>query len=372
MRNTLPVPVGGMDSSPSNEREESYAVLPASADVPPPAGELVVGSAAARGLPQLRDVAPPCFGEGPARPPAAELVSAAGYAIAGKSEATRRAYKSDFAHFSAWCAQRSVESLPASIETAAAYLAFLADTGLKASTITRRAAAISYVHRLRGAEPPTNAEPVKAVLNGIRRRTGVAVEQKAPATARALTRMLKRIPDTITGLRDRALLLLGFAAALRRSELVALNVADLTLSEEGAIVLIRRSKTDQEGAGHEIAVPAGKKLKPIDAVRAWLAAAGITEGPMFRPIGKGGRVIDARLTDRSVATIVKAHAKAAGLDEAQFSGHSLRAGFVTTALDDGADLFKVMDVTRHRSVKTLKIYDRRAKAFRDHAGKGFL
>lgn len=300
------------------------------------------------------------------------LASAATYALAEKSEATRRAYRSDFDHFTSWCDQRQVEPLPASIDTVAAYLADLADGGLKASTIMRRAAAIGYAHRLRGAEPPTNAEPVKAVLRGIRRRIGTAVERKAPATARALVAMLKRVSDTLTGKRDRALLVIGFAAALRRSELVALNVSDVELHERGIIIHIRQSKTDQEGEGQQVAVPTGRKLKPVDALRDWLTAGGITEGALFRPIAKGGRVSAERLTDRSVADIVKRYADAAGLDPEIYSGHSLRAGFVTTALEDGADLLKVMDVTRHREVKTLKGYDRRAKAFKDHAGQGFL
>lgn len=300
------------------------------------------------------------------------LASAAGYALAEKSEATRRAYRSDFDHFTSWCDQRQVEPLPASIDTVAAYFADLADGGLKASTIMRRAAAIGYAHRLRGVEPPTNAEPVKAVLRGIRRRIGTAVNRKAPATARLLVSMLKRVPDTITGKRDRALLLIGFAAALRRSELVALDVSDVELHERGIIIHIRQSKTDQEGEGQQVAVPTGRKLKPVETLQAWLTAGGIIEGPLFRPIAKGGRISAERLTDRSVADIVKRHADAAGLDPQIYSGHSLRAGFVTTALEDGADLLKVMDVTRHKEVKTLKGYDRRAKAFKDHAGQGFL
>lgn len=300
------------------------------------------------------------------------LQSAHAYALAEKADATRRAYGSDFRDFTAWCGRMGAIPIPAPVEIVAAYLASIADHGLKASTITRRAAAIGYAHRLAGHEPPTHAEPVKAVLRGIRRRTGVAVERKAPATARALTGMLKRIPDTLWGKRDRALLLLGFAAALRRSELVALHALDLERTPDGILVTIRRSKTDQEGAGHVVAVPRGSKLRPCEAVDDWLAAAGIDDGPVFRSIGKGGRVALEALSDRSVADIVKDRAKAAGLDPALFSGHSLRAGFVTSALEAGADLLRVMDVTRHTEVRTLKAYDRRAKAFRDHAGRGFL
>jgi site-specific recombinase XerD len=285
-----------------------------------------------------------------------ELTSAKSYARDAKSEATRRAYRADWQHFSEWCSRHNAEPLPARIDAVAAYLAHLADAGLKASTITRRCAAIAYAHRAAAVAPPTAAEPVKAVLKGIRRRIGVAVERKAPATARAITAMLKHCSKP----RDRAVLLLGFAAALRRSELVDLQVADLEFTAEGMIVHIRRSKTDQEGEGHQVAVPRGSKLKPVEAVEAWLAVRGTEPGPLFG------------ISDNTVANIVKRYAKRAKLDPALFSGHSLRAGFVTSALEAGADILKVMDVTRHREVKTLKAYDRRARAFKDHAGKGFL
>jgi site-specific recombinase XerD len=302
----------------------------------------------------------------------AAISSAAGYAKAEKSDATRRAYRSDFDQFRDWCSRYGNSPLPAEVETVAAYLASLADAGLKASTISRRAAAISYVHRLAGIASPVAAEPIKAVLRGIRRRIGVAVERKSPATARAVTAMLRRIPDTLAGKRDRALLLLGFAAALRRSELVDLKVNDIERADGGVVVHIRRSKTDQEGEGHQVAVPRGSKLKPVEALDAWLAASGISGGPLFRPIGKGGRLGDDALTGEAVARIVKKYAGAAQLDASTFSGHSLRAGFVTSALESGADILKVMDVTRHREVKTLKAYDRRAQAFRNHAGGKFL
>ena len=173
-------------------------------------------------------------------------------------------------------------------------------------------------------------------------------------------------------MRDRALLLLGFSIAARRSELVALNVADIVENEHGLMVRIRRSKTDQEGRGATVAVPRGAIACPVKALQAWLDAAGITEGPIFRPVLRGGAVATTRLTDRSVANIVKVHAERLGLDPATFSGHSLRAGFATSAAARGANLFKIMDVTRHKSVDTLRGYVRDAELFRDHAGQGML
>lgn len=308
------------------------------------------------------------------------LASAASYALAEKSEATRRAYRADISDFVAWCKSVGAAMMPAASGTVAAYLASLADRGLSVSTIQRRAAAIAYAHRLAGLASPAAGEDVKAVLSGIRRSLGVKPKGKAPATAAIVRRMFRKIvvgdssnrSRQLAAKRDKALILLGFAAALRRSELVDLKVNSLERTAEGAILHIGRSKTDQEGRGAAIAVPNGPKLRVIEALDDWLASAGIVEGPLFRAIGKGGAVSVEALTDRSVALIIKRAAARAGLDPIAFSGHSLRAGFVTSALESGADLLKIMDVTRHREVRTLKAYDRRAQAFKQHAGKGFL
>ena len=289
-----------------------------------------------------------------------ELASAAGYARQSMSAATVRAYRTDLKDFVAWCGPRELSPMPAEPATVAAYLAALADSGLKASTITRRAAALTSAHRSGGFPPPTASEPVKAVLKGIRRAIGVAATAKSPATARPLARMIAKCPDTVRGKRDRAILLIGFAAALRRSELAALSVEDIERTPDGIIVHIRRSKTDQEGLGQSVAVPNGIKLRPVEALDRWLEASGRTTGSLFG------------VCDRTVALVVKRYAKKARLNPSLFAGHSLRAGFVTSALESGADLLKVMDVTRHTEVKTLKAYDRRAKAFRNHAGKSFL
>jgi integrase len=216
----------------------------------------------------------------------AEIDATMGYAAAEKAAATRKAYDSDWANFTAWCAARGATPLPAHVGIVAAYLSWLAESGRKASTIGRRAAAIGHRHKLAGHEPPTSQEGVRAMLRGIRRTIGAARAGKAPATADILTAMLRLCPPTLAGSRDRALLALGFAGAFRRSELVALEVADPTEAPDGLRVRIRRSKTDQEGEGSEIAIPRGYRLRPVEAVQAWLAAA----GPLFRPVLKGGRI----------------------------------------------------------------------------------
>jgi len=300
------------------------------------------------------------------------MASVRAYLAAEKSSNTRRAYATDWAAFQAWGEALQLAALPAEPVTVARYLAHLADSGLKASSITRAASAIRYAHRAAGHEPPTGAEGVKAVMRGIRRIKGTRPRRVAPATAEALEQMLAGLPDTLTGLRDRALLLTGFAAARRRSEIVALTFDDVERVKGGALLHIRRSKTDQEGKGTAVPVPNGKRFKPIEALDRWLAAAGITQGALFREIDRHGRVGHEALSDRSVARIVKRAARAAGLDDRLFSGHSLRAGFVTSALADDVDPLKVMKITGHVDPKTLAIYDRREAELDDHAGKGFL
>jgi site-specific recombinase XerD len=300
-----------------------------------------------------------------------DLASAIDLAQAEQAASTRKAYRTDFRLFKAWCDARGVSPLPAAATTVAAYLAAEAKTA-KPSTLGRRVAAIRYAHKLAGLPLPTDAEGVKATMRGIRRTFGSARVRKAPAVAAKMLGMVAGAPDKLAGLRDRALLLLGFAGAFRRSELVALDVTDIQEIEAGLRVTIRHSKTDQEGQGVTIAIARGDVACPVKALREWLGAAGIEAGPLFRPINKAGRVAQARLTDRSVANIVKAYAERAGFDASMFSGHSLRSGFLTSAAAKGASIFKMMDVSRHRSVETLRGYVRDAELFKDHAGAGLL
>jgi len=302
-----------------------------------------------------------------------DLAAAIDLAKAEKAASTRKAYGIDYRLFKAWCDAKGVSWLPAApeTETVAAYIAAEAQTA-KPSTIGRRVAAIRYAHKLAGLETPTDAEGVKATMRGIRRTFGGARIKKTPAVAAKMLGMVATAPEGLSGLRDRALLLLGFAGAFRRSELVALDVADVAETETGLFVTIRHSKTDQEGQGETIAIARGDIACPVKALREWLDAAGIEAGAIFRPIDKAGTVRPSRLTCRSVANIVKAYAERAGFDASTFSGHSLRAGFLTSAAGKGASIFKMMDVSRHKSVDTLRGYVRDAELFKDHAGAGLL
>ena len=294
------------------------------------------------------------------------------FAKASKAENTLKAYRVALTAFNAWCEVKGVASFPASPAAVAAYLSDRAKVGAKASTLAVIVSAIRHAHKVAGITSPTEAEGVQNVMRGIRRTIGTAKTQKAPATAEKLSAMLAHIPSTITGKRDRALLLLGMAGALRRSELCGLNVDDLAFVESGLDVTLRRSKTDQEGQGQAVAIPHGTTLKPVEAVKAWLEASGITEGPLFRPINKSGRILSDRLTDKSLANLVKAYSGKAGLDASTFSGHSLRAGFVTSAADRGAEINRIMDQTRNTDPRTVRGYIRRAERFKDHAGASFL
>lgn len=304
--------------------------------------------------------------------PADALALVRDYQRASKASATVRAYKSDAAAFTAWCNGHGVSSLPAAPETVAAFLSHEAAAGRASSTIGRRLAAIAYAHKLAGLPDPGAHETVHAVIKGIRRRPDMQIRQKTAATAEVLAAMLSHAPPGLAGKRDRALLGLGFAGAFRRSELAALLVSDLTDHADGLRVLIRRSKTDQEGRGTEKAIPHGRHVRPVALLRDWLAAADITDGPVFRPVSRSGRIRAEALTDRSIGDIVKRYAGAAGFDPAAFGGHSLRAGFVTTAAERGADLARIMEVSGHRDPRTVLGYVRRANAFKDHAGSGFL
>ena len=301
-----------------------------------------------------------------------ELDDASDYASAEKAQATRRAYRSDFEIFRAWCDARGALPLPASPESVAAFLASEAKRGVRPSTLSRRLAAILCAHKLAGRASPTDSEAVKATLRGIKRTTRAATNRKAPATADKISAMVAATGDGARDLRNRALLLLGFAGAFRRSELVALDADDVHFCDGGLRISIRKSKTDQEGEGATIAIVPGSFACPVKATREWLNTARIETGPIFRPISKAGRVLNRRLSDRTVAEVVKAAARRVGLKAEDFSGHSLRSGFLTSAARRGASIFKMMDVSRHKSVDTLRSYVRDAELFFDHAGTGLL
>jgi integrase len=305
------------------------------------------------------------------RPIAPTLVAIAeqahDYARNAKAENTRRGYRSDWKDFTAWTAARGLCALPADPETVALYITDLAGR-LKTATIMHRLATISEAHKAAGLESPTRTSAVQLVASGIRRTKGTAQVGKAPILTADLRAMLDALPSNLIGARDRALLLVGFAGAFRRSELVGLNVEDVTFNTEGMVVTLRRSKTDQEGKGATVGIPHGRGgTCPVTALREWLQRAEITDGPLFRAVGKGGRVMADRLNDKTVARVVKRTVEAAGLDPDQFAGHSLRAGLATQAAINGASDRAIMKQTRHRTRAMVDRYVRDASLFRNNA-----
>lgn len=315
------------------------------------------------------------------------------------ADATLRAYRSDWRLFCAWCAEAGYCPLPATPVTVAAFLTLLAEDGfspreprrtkrgivlprkepkpLGKATIGRRLAAIVFAHRAADMEPPTtqpDAARLEKAMRGIRKgKKHELPGKKRPADGDVLRDMLRSVTgDDLRAHRNRALLAVGMAGAFRRSELVAITVGRVSEDSRGLLVRIASSKTDQEGQGHTVAIPDGRRLEPVRHYRAWLEKAGITEGPVFRKLTPQGRLTDKAMSAQGVALVVKAAAIAAGYPAELFSGHSLRAGFLTEAGRQNANLFKMKEHSRHSSLEMVAEYVRDHERFREHAGESFL
>jgi len=295
-----------------------------------------------------------------------------------RSERTLSAYRSDWADFTTWCATVGLEALPAAPGTVAGYLAELADppddrAPLAMSTIERRVAALGEAHKSAAHQNPCADPLVKQVMKGIRRQIGVAPKNRKSGLSTADVRAIVTNLDgnKMIDVRDRALLLVGFATALRRSELVALDVEDVENHQEGVIVHKRRSKTDQEAAGERIEVAYGEHpfTCPVRAYRVWIDEAAITTGPVFRSVNRHGTVSERRLGAQSVAGVIKKHVTGLGYSSADFAGHSLRRGFSTEASRNGATERAIARTTHHTSTKGLQPYIEDAELFTDPASR---
>jgi len=283
------------------------------------------------------------------------------YIHASLSVNSRRAYRADLHHFLAWGG-----TIPASPEVIATYLAAHAEQHAIA-TLARRLVSISKAHRAQALPSPTTTELVRATLRGIRHIHGSAQRQVAPAVKEDVLAMVAGLSG-IKGVRDKALLLIGFAGAFRRSELVSLTVADIDMAKQGLLVQLRRSKTDQSGLGRPVAIPYARgSACPVLALQHWLEVSGITDGPIFRPVSRHGRIAEAALTPQAVALVVKERALAVGLNARKYSGHSLRAGLVTSAAQLGVSSWKIRQQTGHKSDAMLARYVRDANIFIDNA-----
>lgn len=287
------------------------------------------------------------------------------YVRASVSEATLDAYQADWACFTTWCDATGHAALPATSETVALFIAARADAGDRPVTVERRLAAIAKAHKVAGVDSPTRAAVVRETMKGIRRAIGTAAKKKDALVTGRLLALLAVTGDDLRGIRDRAVLSLGFVGGLRRSEIAALELEDIRFSDAGALVTIRRSKTDQEGAGRVVEIAAtGSETCPVTALQAWIAAAGIEAGPMFREIDRGGHHLEeGRMSDRAVARTVQRLAKAAGVS-GDFGGHSLRAGFATSAVGAGVARELVMRQGGWKSENVMRGYVRAAETFR--------
>lgn len=293
------------------------------------------------------------------------LSEAAEYLDASLAPNTRKAYAVDLREFRLWCEAHSAPWMPTEPNTLVAYITALARTH-KISSILRRTTAISVAHQFAGhKQNPVRDFKVRQLLEGVKRKKKCAPTQKQPAVTLQIKEMVSEIPPTLQGARDKALLLLGFAGALRRSELVQIDVEDLALCKEGLVITIKRSKTDQYAFGRKVGVCFGENEAtcPVKAVTNWMRESGIDSGALFRPI-KWSKTLSTRLSDKAVARLVKRYGAEIGLETSKYSGHSLRAGLVTSAIQAGVDPLDVQRHSGHASLDMLKRYIRDATVFR--------
>jgi integrase len=296
---------------------------------------------------------------------ARSLARSQSYQSAADAASTLRAYEADLANFKSWCVERDLDPMPSTPEVVGAYLAD-AGRGYALSTLRRRVAAIARAHRMTKQPLDTRHPAIRETLRGIARTHGEPPRRSAALTTDDIKRLLAVCGDDMAGLRDQALFLVCFAGALRRSELVGLDVEHVTWVPENVRVLITRSKTDKEGAGAEIGITRGRDRVscPVAALKAWLTTAEITSGPIFRKVDRWGAVHAGRLDPDAVRQILKKRSAAAGISGTiwePITPHGMRAGFVTTAYKNGVSDEEIMGHTRHRSLTTMRTYVRRAK-----------
>ncbi len=299
-----------------------------------------------------------------------ELVDATrGYLDASLSLKTRKLYSTAWSQFTSWCRATGLPSHPACAETVALYAVHRAELGRKVPTINIDLAAIKLAHETAGLDDPTRTRGVRSVMRGIRREVGTRPTRKAPLLVGDLRRAVRALPDSNRGTRDAALLVVGFASAMRRSEIVAIEVEHIDNTEDGIRLLIPRSKTDQEAEGRVVGLPWGSHPEtcPVRTLRRWMAVARIDHGPVFLTVDRADSVGRVAMSTRAVARAAKRAARSIGLDPSRFSGHSLRAGFATSAAAAGASERSIAKQTGHRSLEVLRTYIRDADLFRENA-----
>ena len=290
------------------------------------------------------------------------------YIKQSESYNTKRAYDSDWQSFTEWADSYGLNATPAEPKTVALYITHMANSGYKVSTIQRALVAISKKHRASDYSSPAKHEYVRTTMKGIRRKLGTAKEGKEPLMTKHIRSWINTLGDNLLDTRNKALILIGFAGAFRRSELVALDVKDVEFRDQGVIIIIRKSKTDQEKKGRELAIPYQSPVTcPVMALHEWLEAAGIDHGPIFRGIHKGNKLSEKRLSDKTVSRVVKQVCETAGLDPDKYGAHSLRSGHITQATENGSSDASTKRQSGHKSQAVFESYIRIANLFKNNS-----
>tara|TARA_B100001059_G_scaffold234765_1_gene278167 strand:- start:822 stop:1781 length:960 start_codon:yes stop_codon:yes gene_type:complete len=290
-----------------------------------------------------------------------------------KANNTVRAYKSDFNDFSLFCAQNGFKSLPSEPKVVSLYLTHLSIKEVKISTLKRRLVSIGVIHKLKGHYLDTKHPSIIENIMGIKRRKGSIQKGKKPILINSLKSIIQVIDEQkreqIKKLRDRTIILIGFSGGFRRNELVSLDFDDLDFVAEGLKISLKRSKTDQFGEGTVKALPYFNNIKycPVLSLKKWIEISKINTGPLFRRFTKGSNLSENRLSDQTVALLIKEYLKQAGIDSKNYSGHSLRSGFATTAAESGVEERSIMAMTGHKSTEMVRRYIKEANLFKNNA-----
>ena len=290
-----------------------------------------------------------------------------------KANNTVRAYKSDFNDFAVFCAKNGFKSLPSEPKIVSLYLTHLSTKEIKMSTIRRRLVSIGVIHKLKGHYLDTKHPSIIENIMGIKRRKGSLQNGKKPLLINNLKKLINVIDEynkkEITKLRDRSIILIGFSGGFRRNEIISLNYDDLDFVNEGVKISLKKSKTDQFGEGSVKGLPYfdNSQYCPVVSLKKWIEVSNIYTGPLFRRFSKGSKLTESRLTDQTVALLIKKYLKLAGIDSKNYSGHSLRSGFATSAAESGADERSIMAMTGHKSTEMVRRYIKEANLFKNNA-----
>ena len=290
-----------------------------------------------------------------------------------KANNTARAYKSDFNDFALFCAQNGFKSFPSEPNIVSLYLTYLSTKEVKMSTLKRRLVSIGVIHRLKGHYLDTKHPSIIENIMGIKRRKGSSQKSKKPLLINSLKKIINVIDEQkneeIKKLRDRSIILIGFSGGFRRNEIVSLDFDDLDFVQEGLKIRIKRSKTDQFGEGSLKGLPYFDNTQycPVVSIRKWIEISKINSGALFRRFTKGSKLSDNRLSDQTVALLIKYYLKIAGIENRNYSGHSLRSGFATSAAESGAEERSIMAMTGHKSTQMVRRYIKEANLFKNNA-----